>query len=285
MQPGTPPLVNQLIEMALEEDLGRGDITCRLTVPEDAHSQGHLIAKQSLVVSGIHVFAAVMRRVDPATRIHIEIGDGQSAQPGDIIARTDGRTASLLMAERVALNFLQRLSGTATLTRELVDALPPDATTRLVDTRKTTPGMRWLEREAVRHGGGHNHRVDLSGGVLIKENHAAAAGGVGRAIALCRQNAPHLLRIEAEVRNAAEFDEALLAGADCIMLDNMSPEQMAECVKKANKRVILEASGGVSRQTVADIAATGVDIISVGAITHSAPGADISFIIDGVTPV
>jgi nicotinate-nucleotide pyrophosphorylase (carboxylating) len=285
MIPGTPPMVEQLIDMALEEDLGRGDITCRLTVPKSAVSSGRVIAKQALVVSGIHVFARVVKRVDPDTDVIIDIEDSTQAEPGAIIARVNGRVASMLMAERVALNFLQRLSGTATMTREFVDALPPDAKARLVDTRKTTPGMRWLERNAVLHGGGNNHRVDLAGGVLIKENHVAAAGGVARAVTLCRKNAPHPLRIEVEVRTEAELDEALEAGADCIMLDNMTPAQMAICVQKVNGRAILEASGGVSIETVAEIAATGVDIISVGAFTHSAPGADISFIIDGVRPV
>jgi len=285
MKPGTPPTVSTLIDMALEEDIGRGDITCRLTVAQDLNATGHLIAKSNLVVSGIHVFAEVMKRVDSTLVVDIFVDDGQRVEKDALVAQVNGSVASMLMGERVALNFLQRLSGTATMTRAFMDALPENTTTSLVDTRKTTPGMRWLERNAVRDGGGNNHRVDLAGGVLIKENHIAAAGSVTRAVTLCKEGAPHPLKVEVEVRNEAELDEALAAGADIIMLDNMTVEQMAQAVKKVNGRAILEASGGVNLKTVAAIAATGVDIISVGGFTHSAPGADISFLIDGVKPV
>jgi len=285
MKTGTPPTVNQLIDMALEEDLGRGDITCRLTVPEGLPGMGRVIARQDMVVSGIDIFAAVMWRVDPTVEVLTLACDGTRVAKNEVIATVKGAVDSMLMAERVALNFLQRLSGTATLTRAFVDALPEGSNASLVDTRKTTPGMRWLERNAVRDGGGNNHRVDLAGGILIKENHVAAAGGVANAVRLCRKGAPHPLKVEVEVRTEAELDEALAAGADCIMLDNMTTDQMARCVREVKGRAILEASGGVSIETVAAIAATGVDIISVGAFTHSAPAADISFLIDGVAPL
>lgn len=184
------------------------------------------------------------------------------------------------MAERVALNFLQRLCAVATLTKQYVDQLPRNSKTRITDTRKTTPGLRLLERDAVLHGGGCNHRVDLAGGVLIKENHIAAAGSVTRAVEQCLRGAPHPLKVEVEVRSEAELEEALTAGAQVVLLDNMTPDEIQRCVNIANHRAFLEASGGVTLDRVAQIAATGVDAISVGALTHSAPACDISFLLD-----
>lgn len=279
MKTGTPPLVGQLIDIALEEDLGRGDVTTRLCVPEEARALGKVIAKADLVVSGLDVFAEVMARVDGETVVEEMLAEGTAVKKGAQLAVVKGRAASLLMAERVALNFLQRLCGTATVTRGFVDAVPEGCAVRLVDTRKTTPGMRHLERVAVLAGGGRNHRVDLGGGILIKENHIEAAGGVTQAVSRCKAEGPHPLKVEVEVTNETELKAALAAGADVVMLDNMTPDQMTECVKITAGRALLEASGGVSLDAVAVIARTGVDIISVGAFTHSAPSADISFLI------
>lgn len=280
MKPGTPPTVGQLIDIALEEDLGRGDITTRLCVPADAAGEGRVIAKQELVVCGLEIFEEVMKRVDADTTLECLVAEGDKISKGTLMAVAKGKTTSLLMAERVALNFLQRICGTATMTRAFVDTIPSSAKVRLVDTRKTTPGMRYLERAAVLTGGGNNHRVDLGGGILIKENHIKAAGSVKAAVTQCKQNGPHPLAVEVEVTNQAELREALDAGADIIMLDNMTNDEMKHSVALVDGQALVEASGGVNFETVAGIAQTGVDIISVGAFTHSAPSADISFLIE-----
>lgn len=278
-----PPQVTRIVEMALDEDLANGDVTCRLTIPEGHTSTGKAIAKQSMVLSGEDVFALVMKRVDPAISVTHHADSGQMIKPKDVLLSVEGPTASLLMAERVALNFLQRLSGVATLTREYVNALPKESTCRITDTRKTSPGLRYLERRAVVHGGGVNHRADLGGGILIKENHIAAAGSITAAVKRCLGGAPHPLRVEVEVESLAELEEALTAGADVILLDNMSLSELTEAVKIGRGRAVLEASGGVSLDTVGEIGRTGVDVISVGALTHSYPAADISFLIEGTT--
>jgi nicotinate-nucleotide pyrophosphorylase (carboxylating) len=279
MKAGTPPTVLQMIDIALEEDLGRGDVTTRLCVPVDSTSDGRVIAKQDLVVCGLDIFDEVMHRVDSETVLTQHVREGERISTGTLMAVATGKTASLLMAERVALNFLQRICGTATMTRTFMDAIPEDCRVRLVDTRKTTPGLRYLERMAVLVGGGNNHRVDLGGGILIKENHIRAVGSVTEAVTRCKTMGPHPLMVEVEVTNRQELEAAVDAGADVIMLDNMSNAEMADSVKFVAGRVLLEASGGVNLNTVADIAETGVDIISVGAFTHSAPSADISFLI------
>lgn len=279
MKPGTPPTVGQLIDMALEEDLGRGDVTTRLCVPEGASSDGHIIAKQDLVAFGLDIFEEVMHRVNHNIVLQFSCSDGDKIPKGTQMGIASGQTASLLMAERVALNFLQRLCGTATMTAKFVDAVAPTQHVRLVDTRKTTPGMRYLERCAVLAGGGNNHRVDLGGGILIKENHIKAAGSIAEAVTQCKQNGPHLLMVEIEVTNQNELTEAINAGADVVMLDNMTNEEMKQCVCLVNGKALVEASGGVNIDTVAGIAQTGIDIISVGGFTHSAPAADISFLI------
>ena len=282
MMEGLPPRVLNMIDIALDEDLGNGDVTCRLTVPSSHVSKGRVIAKQDLVVSGEDVFCAVMNRVDPSIKIELRCAAGDFVKSGSLLMAVEGRTRSLLAAERVSLNFLQRLSGVATLTRSYVDRLPAGSRTSVTDTRKTSPGLRFLERRAVIHGGGNNHRADLGGGVLIKENHIAAAGSVTAAVHRCVEGAPHPLRIEVEVRDSAELDEALSAGASAVLLDNMSLEDLRSAVAQAEgKGVVLEASGGITHETVADVAACGVDIISVGALTHSYPAADISFLIEG----
>jgi len=274
-------VVGRMIDLALEEDLGRGDVTTRLTVPEGARAAGLAIARHEIVVSGMDVFSSVLRRVDPDVAVEVRRGDGEAAAPGDVLAVAAGRTASLLAGERTALNFLQRLSGVATLTRDMVRSLPPGSAARVSDTRKTTPGLRALEKRAVLHGGGQNHRPDLAGGILIKENHAAAAGSIAAAVERCRRGAPHGVGIEVEVRTEAELLEAVESGADAVLLDNMEPPEIARCVEIAAGRVLVEASGGIGLDNAAEIAATGVDVISVGALTHSAPAVDISFLLEG----
>lgn len=284
MTTSLPPSAMAIIDLALEEDLGRGDVTTRLVVPEGAPGAGRAIARQELVVSGIDVFAAVMQRVDPAVRIEPRAADGEPVRADAVILEVRGPLASLLMGERTALNFLQRLSGVATLTRRLVDALPDGSPTRVLDTRKTTPGLRFFEKRAVLHGGGANHRPDLGGGVLIKENHVVAAGSVAEAVSRCRHGAAHSLRVQVEVRDIGELDQALNAGADAVLLDNMDPDQVRRCVERAAGRAMVEASGGIDRDNVARFAAAGVDAVSSGALTHSAPAADISLLVDGMAP-
>jgi nicotinate-nucleotide pyrophosphorylase (carboxylating) len=277
------PLVEKIVDMALEEDVGRGDVTTRLTVPDGLETTGRIIAREDLVMSGGDLFAMIMQRIDPDIAVQIGVADGQGAVSDDVLGVVKGRVASLLMGERVALNFLQRLCGVATLTRRFVDGLPKESNVRITDTRKTTPGMRLLERRAVLHGGGQSHRVDLAGGVLIKENHIVAAGSLSKAVLCCKESAPHPLKVEVEVRNEAELNEALEAGADAVLLDNMTLDELKRCVQIGAGRAFLEASGGVNLDNVALIAATGVDAISVGALTHSAPAADISFLLDTVS--
>ncbi|MBX6341097.1 MAG: carboxylating nicotinate-nucleotide diphosphorylase [Thermomicrobiaceae bacterium] len=268
----------QLIRLALEEDVGGGDITTQATVPPETRAVGRFLAKAPGVLSGLAVAAAVFAEVDPAVAFRPLARDGDPLVPGAVFAEVAGPARSVLTAERVALNFLQRLSGVATLTARYVEAVR-GTRARIIDTRKTTPGMRLLEKAAVRHGGGHNHRVGLSDGILIKDNHLAAIGGpdrIARAVAAARAGAPHTLRVEVEVTSLDELDQALAAGADVVLLDNMSVEEMAEAVRRAAGRALLEASGGITLETVRAVAETGVDLISVGALTHSAPALDIS---------
>jgi nicotinate-nucleotide pyrophosphorylase (carboxylating) len=269
---------DELIDLALREDIGGGDITSVATVPADAEAQGTLLAKSPGVISGMEIAREVFQRVDPAVTFTPLVLDGQRVAAMTPIATVTGPARSLLASERVALNLLQRLSGVATVTARYVDAVR-GSRARIVDTRKTTPGLRALEKAAVRHGGGHNHRFGLTDGVLIKDNHLAAVGGpkrVARAIALAREAAPHTLRIEVEVTTLPELAEALDAGADVVLLDNMDMATMREAVAMTAGRALLEASGGVTLDTVSSIAAAGVDLISVGALTHSAPALDIS---------
>lgn len=276
--------LDTLIDLALAEDVGGGDVTSVTTVPADARANGTLLAKTAGVVSGLAAARAVFQRVDPTVRFTPLLADGTAVEPMTAIATVAGPARSILAAERLALNLLQHLSGVATLTARYVAAVA-GTRARIVDTRKTTPGMRILEKAAVRHGGAANHRFGLSDGVLIKDNHLAAVGGphrVAEAVARARAGAPHTLRIEVEVTTLEELAQALEAGADIVMLDNMDVATMREAVARAAGRALLEASGGVSLAAVAEIAATGVDLISVGALTHSAPALDISldFVID-----
>jgi nicotinate-nucleotide pyrophosphorylase (carboxylating) len=284
--PGTPARLDsstsRLLDLALAEDIGGGDVTTILTVPAERQARGRLLAKAAGVISGIDVAGEVFRRVDPAIAFTPLVTDGDAVAAMTPIATVEGPACSLLTAERVALNLLQRLSGVATVTARYVEAVR-ETKARIVDTRKTTPGLRALEKAAVRHGGGHNHRFGLTDGVLIKDNHLAAVGGadrVARAVCLARQGAPHTLRIEIEVTTLDELAQALEAGADVVLLDNMDVAAMRKAVAMAGGRALLEASGGVALESVAEIAATGVDLISVGALTHSAPALDISLELD-----
>ncbi|MEM6961477.1 MAG: carboxylating nicotinate-nucleotide diphosphorylase, partial [Myxococcota bacterium] len=235
------------------------------------------IARETLVWCGVSAIREVYRQIDPEVTASANYSDGSLVHPNSVVLELDGKAASLLMGERVALNLAQRMSGIATLAARYVAQLPEKSCTRVVDTRKTTPGLRAIERYAVRCGGAHNHREDLSSAVLIKDNHIAAAGSVSRAIFRARQYAPHTSRIECEVDTLMQLDEALDAGADMVLLDNFSTEDLMEGVRRCRGKAIVEASGGVTISQVAAIAATGVDVISAGALTHSARAIDLGF--------
>jgi nicotinate-nucleotide pyrophosphorylase (carboxylating) len=269
----------QLIKMALTEDLGTGDITTMSTVPSNSISTATVTFKEAGVVAGLDIFALVFRTLDASLKIEFQSHDGAEVSPRTAVAFVTGSSFSLLMGERVALNFLQHLSGIATLTRSYVRELPPDSRAVIVDTRKTTPGWRSLEKYAVQVGGGKNHRMGLFDGVLIKDNHIRATGSIAKAVQQARKLAPHTLKIEVEVETLEDLHEACRAGADVVMLDNMEVSLMKEAVEKTRQAfpgVLLEASGGITRERIAEIAATGVDLISVGALTHSARAIDIS---------
>jgi len=270
-------LLDDIIDRALAEDAGGGDITSLATVNATARASGRALAKTSLVVAGGDVFARVFYRVDPGVRVERLVAEGTAATVGDVLWTVEGATRSLLMAERTALNFAQRLSGIASLTAEYVKRVPAGASLRITDTRKTTPGLRALERAAVRAGGGKNHRNDLGAAILIKDNHIAAAGGVGEALRRARAGAPHPSRLEIEVETLAALDEALENGADIVLLDNFEPGDVAQAVQRARGKALIEVSGGVTLHRIEELARAGVDIVSVGALTHSAPAADISF--------
>ena len=267
--------LDRLIDLALEEDIGTGDITTETLIPADAEGRAEIVAKEALVVAGLATARAVFLRLDPRRTFEAACGDGDLLSPGTCLVRMSGRLQPLLTGERTALNFLQRLSGIATHVRRFVEALPAGGI-RLVDTRKTTPGWRALEKYAVRIGGATNHRMSLSDGILIKDNHVAICGGIQAALAKARRTAPHTLKLEIEVETPDQAEEAASAGADIIMLDNMSPETIQEAVRRIGGRALVEVSGGVTRDTIASLAAHGVDIVSVGALTHSAVAVDIS---------
>ena len=268
-----------LIKNALQEDLGSGDITTRAVVPENAWCEARLVAKQEGVLSGIEVFRSTFLVLDSQMRDWSSCLDGERFEAGDLLASFVAPTRSVLSAERTALNFVQHLSGVATLTAAYVERVA-DLHCRIVDTRKTTPLLRRLEKEAVVHGGGVNHRFNLASGILIKENHVAAAGGITAALERARKAAPHTMRVEIEVRNLEEFEEAVKAGAEIILLDNMSLDAMREAVRRVEGRpILLEASGNVTLDRVRAVAETGVHFISIGALTHSAPAIDMSLLI------
>jgi len=268
----------KLIRAALAEDIGPGDVTCNAVLTGEEAGSARAVAKAGLVVAGLDVFRETFLLVDPGLTFTARAAEGQEVAPGTKLAEVAGALKSILMAERTALNLFQRMCGIATATRAFVQAVA-GTKARILDTRKTAPGLRILDKYAVRAGGGTNHRYALFDGVLIKDNHIAAAGGVTPAIARARRHIAHTLKIEIEVKNLAELEEALAAGADTIMLDNMSPADMQAAVALTAGRVPLEASGNVTRENVRQIAATGVDFISVGALTHSVQAADISLLI------
>ena len=272
--------VVEIIRYALEEDGAEFDVTTLGTVAAERRAQGSIIARRAGVIAGLAVAAATFCEFDPQVEIELLAADGAAVQAGQVIAHVRGPARSLLSAERVALNFLGRLSGIATLTAQCVRALE-GTHARILDTRKTTPGLRSLEKEAVRLGGGQNHRFGLHDGVLIKDNHIKAAGGIAQAISAARRTAHHLLKIEIECETLAEVHEAVMAGADVVLLDNMDVETMrsaVEMIRRAAPNVLIEASGniGTNPARLAEVAATGVDFISLGALTHSAPNFDVS---------
>lgn len=269
---------DRIIDAALTEDLEGGDVTTRATVSVDTTASGMIIAKQTLVFAGGPVVARVFERVDPAIELALMAEEGAVVPPAGELVRLNGPARSLLAAERTALNLLGRACGVATLTAAYVKVAGEKV--RVVDTRKTMPGLRALDRYAVRCGGGHNHRNDLSGGVLIKENHIRAAGSVKDAVHAARDHAAHALRIQCEVTNVDELEEALGAGADAVLLDNMSDAAIAESVKVVKNRAVIEVSGGVTLERVPRLVDLGVDVISVGALTHSAPAADVSLLFE-----
>ena len=276
-----PNVLFNLASAFLAEDLGRGDVTTQATVRPTVRGRGRFLAKQPVVVAGLEVAEAIFSNLEPGMELEAFVYDGERAELGQEFARIEGLAQVLLMGERVALNLMQRMSGIATLTRRYVDAI--DGTrAQVVDTRKTAPGLRMLDKYAVLVGGGRNHRFGLDDGCLIKDNHIALAGGIREAITRAQQSVGHLLRIEVEVASMDDLKEALDAGVDAVLLDNMSPEQLGECVAFVRQQpggdgVLLEASGNVTLETVRSYAETGVDLVSVGALTHSAPAADISF--------
>ncbi len=265
-----------LVSAALAEDLGSGDLTTEATVAVYTRARALAVARKPLVVCGREVFFAVFREVDPSVTCEGLVDEGARVERGAVLWRVEGPARSLLMAERVALNFVQRMSGVATVTRAYVEALSPGSTTRITDTRKTTPGLRALERHAVRVGGGHNHRDNLGAAVMIKDNHIVAAGGIARAVERARQHAPHTSRIEVEVDTLEQLEEALAARADIIMLDNFTDDQVRQAVSQARGQALLEVSGGITLERIRTLSSMGVDVISVGALTHSAPSADIA---------
>lgn len=263
------------IEEWLHEDVGFGDVTTMSTIPESEQGIGILYAKETGVVAGLPIAQQVFATVDPDLVFTAKVEEGARVEKGEQIAEVSGSVRSILSGERLALNLLQRLSGIATKTSEYVQAIA-GTKARVVDTRKTTPGLRFLEKYAVRVGGGYNHRYALYDAVMIKDNHIKGAGGIAQAVAAARAAIPHTMTVEVEAETMAQVQEALDAGADIIMLDNMSTEQMAEAVRLIAGRAVVEASGGVTLETIRSIAETGVDVISVGALTHSVKAFDIS---------
>ncbi|WP_438482153.1 carboxylating nicotinate-nucleotide diphosphorylase [Oleiharenicola lentus] len=278
------PRTTHLIDLALEEDAGLGDVTSRAIFSPAHKSRAIIDAKQDLVMCGLAVAAEVFSRVDSSIKTKLLAADGDHVKSGAAVLRVDGPTAALLTAERTALNFVQRLTGIATLSQRFAEAVKGTGV-RVVDTRKTTPGWRALEKYAVRTGGCFNHRSSLGEHVLIKDNHIAAAGSLTKAVQLCRAAAPHLAKIEVEAKTLAEVREACRAGAEVILLDNMSPAQVAAAVTVIAGRALVEVSGGVRLATIRDYALPGVSVISIGALTHSAPSADLSLDLRSARPV
>ena len=278
-EPLAPEVYRELVRQALAEDRGQGDATSAATIAAEQRACGTILAKSDLVVAAIDVAAEAFRQLDPSCAFEVRWGDGSRVQSGEIVASVRGRARALLEAERTALNFLQRLSGIATLTSKCVDAAANRIT--ILDTRKTTPGLRALEKYAVRCGGGRNHRQRLDDGILIKDNHKRLAGGVRAAAERALRNTPGL-PVEVEVENLAELDEALAAGVPRILLDNFTTYDIREAVQRVGGRAQIEISGGVTLSRIPELATTGADFVSIGALTHSAPSADLSFELEPV---
>jgi len=267
--------IDTIIDTALDEDVGSGDITTSAIIDSSLKGKAQLLAKEEILLAGIEVFSRVFSRLDPEIVVECTYHDGDVIPKRANIGTVTGSMRGILSGERTALNFLQHLSGIATLTRQYVEKTDP-STVRVIDTRKTTPGLRVLEKYAVRMGGGFNHRFGLFDGILIKDNHIAAAGSISEAVKKTRATVPHTLKIEVEVEDIKGLEEAIGVGADAILLDNMSVKEMKEAVSIAGGRVLLEASGGITLETIEAISKTGINLISVGAITHSARSVDIS---------
>ncbi|MEW5740480.1 MAG: carboxylating nicotinate-nucleotide diphosphorylase [Myxococcota bacterium] len=274
------PFVDRLIELALDEDLGAaGDVTTQALVPLDVKGRAELWAKESMVLSGLSAFQRTFEKVDPAVSVRFEKADGDETGAKERVATLEGPLRALLIGERTALNLVQRLAGIATMARHAARALAqvPGTKLKVLDTRKTPPGMRALAKQAVRHGGAHNHRFGLFDGVLIKDNHIAAVGGsIAKALERAKANAPRLVKIEIEVTSLAQLEEAIAHGAHLVMLDNMSDELVKQAVAIAKGRVELEVSGGVTMERLPILAALGIDYVSMGALTHSARAMDLS---------
>ena len=271
----TPQMLRRIVRRALDEDIGRGDVTTQSVIPAEATCGGAIVIRSPGVVAGLEVARLVFHEVDPGVEFRGKAADGDAAERGATVAEVAGSARAILTAERTALNFLQRMSGIATLTRRYVAAVQ-GTNARILDTRKTAPGLRCLDKWAVALGGGANHRFGLYDGILIKDNHLRIAGGVAPAVAAARRGGPHGLSIQVEVETVGQAREALDAGADALLLDNMAPAEMREIVELARGRALTEASGRVKLENVRAIAASGVDFISVGALTHSAPALDIA---------
>jgi len=269
------PAIHDLIDLALREDIGTGDITSETTIPDDVMAKGIILSKDEGIIVGLDVAGEVFHSIDAEVDFSKLVSDGDKITKGQELVVIEGKARSLLTAERIALNFLQRLSGVATTTSRYVKAVSGQKA-QVVDTRKTTPGWRALEKYAVRIGGGGNHRFGLYDAVLIKDNHIAVAGSITKAVSGARGRIPHNMKIEVETKTLDEVQEAIESKADIIMLDNMSLDMMSEAVKLINGKAIVEASGGIKLENIASVAATGVDLISVGALTHSATSLDIS---------
>jgi nicotinate-nucleotide pyrophosphorylase (carboxylating) len=275
----TPDLVNDILKRSFREDIGSGDLTTIYCVPSEKSGSGRLIAKEEGVLAGVDIALKAFSYLDRAVRGSELFNDGEKVSRGDVVMTVEGPLQAILSSERVALNLLQRLSGIATQTALWAEEIK-EYPAKLTDTRKTTPGLRILEKYAVQVGGGNNHRLALDGGIMIKDNHIAAAGGIKKAVEAARDKVPFTLRIEVEVTNLDELEEALAAGVDIIMLDNMDTETMYRAVEISAGRVLLEASGNVTFQRLKEIAATGVDYISCGALTHSVKALDFSFLLN-----
>ena len=268
-------ILDRTLRKALEEDLGAGDLTTNAIIDPGRQASASLWAREAMVLAGLHVFSRVFRLLAPEMTFQVYFEEGRFVPEGEKICQITGPANAILKGERTALNFLQRMSGIATLTKSYVEKVGSQKV-RLVDTRKTAPGLRLFDKYAVRMGGGFNHRLGLYDGILIKDNHISAAGSVTNAVRLAKQGSPHTLKVEVEVEDLKALEEAIEAGADAILLDNMAPPMLKEAVKLSGGRVLLEASGGINLKNIEEIAKTGVDIISVGALTHSAKAVDVS---------